>query len=534
MRTHLPWLLPLAVLGCPADQPAESADSANDTAPPDSGDTGDTGETDESGDSDTADTADTGDSNPPVDADADGYTADVDCDDTNPSVYPGAPEWCDPIDHDCDGQPLAPGVCGVVQDPDAAARVVSSESVYLVHDLTGDGVGDVVSLGSLDYPWPNGSDGFGWGLFPGGSVPSPPWAPPEGAAHVWAEGGDACLADIVPREIGDATGDGFADLLFVSHDCHLGMYVQAGPFPTDGSSQWMDDTAYEWAAPIPDKNNWMWNLNYGGDFDGDGLADVLGAEGGGYDDPEVALFDVFFGGTWGETTVRVFSDVPGSTFWMDILDDLDGDGLSEAHVIGSDADGGHHYLISGALLRGADGALVQDLAYASMPADDDSAIGTVAWDNGFRTAGDWNGDGTTDLLISATNSATLGYLHGEVFLLDGAAATGTFSLSDNAIGSWVGNDPGSNAGLLAILDGDDAGPELAMADGAAWYIVRHAVPSLRTPMSGIMFPADLIDRGPAADFDGDGRDDWPFGNRETNTGNIWLGWDIPWDEPEWW
>ena len=38
------------------------------------------------------------------DNDGDGYTSDVDCDDTNPTVYPGAPELCDGLDNNCDTQ----------------------------------------------------------------------------------------------------------------------------------------------------------------------------------------------------------------------------------------------------------------------------------------------------------------------------------------------------------------------------------------------------------------------------------------------
>jgi len=38
----------------------------------------------------------------PVDADGDGYTEATDCDDEDPSTYPGAEEQCDGLDNDCD------------------------------------------------------------------------------------------------------------------------------------------------------------------------------------------------------------------------------------------------------------------------------------------------------------------------------------------------------------------------------------------------------------------------------------------------
>ena len=39
-----------------------------------------------------------------TDADGDGWTSGSDCDDANPDRYPGAPEFCDGVDNDCDGQ----------------------------------------------------------------------------------------------------------------------------------------------------------------------------------------------------------------------------------------------------------------------------------------------------------------------------------------------------------------------------------------------------------------------------------------------
>ncbi|NIR40539.1 MAG: hypothetical protein GWN79_23060, partial [Actinobacteria bacterium] len=66
----------------------------------------------------------------PEDLDGDGATCDVDCDDGDPDVHPGAEELCDGRDNDCDGS---------VDEGDA------SDAVLWFADLDRDGFGDPAS-----------------------------------------------------------------------------------------------------------------------------------------------------------------------------------------------------------------------------------------------------------------------------------------------------------------------------------------------------------------------------------------------------
>lgn len=92
---------------------------------------------------------------PPEDADGDGYAFDVDCDDSNDSIYPGAPEFCNGLDDDCDGlidngnpggggacNTGQPGICaaGTTQCTDGALQCV--QSVLPIPEICSNGKDD--------------------------------------------------------------------------------------------------------------------------------------------------------------------------------------------------------------------------------------------------------------------------------------------------------------------------------------------------------------------------------------------------------
>jgi hypothetical protein len=91
-------------------------------------------------DSDTASTEQR-DTDPPVDADGDGYTASIDCDDQDPAIHPDADDVCaNGVDEDCDG---ADAPCETDVDVDTDTDTDADTGVatlYYRGDFTSDAV----------------------------------------------------------------------------------------------------------------------------------------------------------------------------------------------------------------------------------------------------------------------------------------------------------------------------------------------------------------------------------------------------------
>ena len=283
----LAWLA-----GCDATAPVDTgAAFAGDGGAASDGGSSDGGADDGGGSADggAADGGAAGDTgcNDPEDADCDGFSAGDDCDDTDPTVYPGAPEVCgDGGVNDCDGSvaEVREGCrttwdfadVGVIQwtlgDVSVATRIAP------VGDLDGDGLQEfglgMPRVGS-QFGYPGGAYG-GWvgALF----APYPLEDATEAGSDAWywsGEDDDHIGNDLVGA--GDLDGDGYDDVIVGAPDSegHIGdtpsAYVWFGPGDAGGFFRSSDAFvgAQEHAGCLGA------SVAPGPDGDGDGIADVL-------------------------------------------------------------------------------------------------------------------------------------------------------------------------------------------------------------------------------------------------------------------
>jgi len=502
----------------------EPADTAGDTADT-SADTGDT--------ADTADTSDTGDTDtgpPPTDADGDGAWTPDDCDDGDATVFPGAVDPCDDVDQDCDGVTWSAGSCGEARGWEEVVEAVEHDGGYRVipiGDMTGDWAEDfLVYVNDPVFTLPDGDLTDGWALYAGGGGrPSGLRAPADAAGCVVGLGRTT-------HDAGDMNGDGFSDLLVAARGSFP---VAFGPLPTDTCVDLDEFNGSFQPRMFGDVGFVEW-FSADGDLDGDGLPDFVSGE---FGDPReygysLAVADVFRGGEFGDPRSRItipdaYYEGSGSST-PHIIEDIDGDGIHDlavTEVWGQST----AWVISGpeAMAAGVS-CEVTELAFLTLKAGSTDIIG---YTGGMRTAGDWTGDGVADLLVEDETSSTLGYQHGELFVLDGSVHGDV--VLDDAVGSWVGvaEDSGLSWQATGDFDGDGA-TDLMLNVETGRTFVEHRMPTLRQPVSGLAFFGYTYIGDPPGDVDGDGRDDLPVALLDLGTAGLWYGWDIPFDEPTAW
>lgn len=154
-----------------------------------------------------------------TDADGDGYTSDTDCDDGNAAIHPGAGEYCDGVDNDCDGQ----------IDADDSG-LIDGFSAY--RDSDGDGWGDASAATTVC------AEGSGYVRSSGDCN--------DGAAAVSPSASEVC-DDGVDNDCDGGIDDGAAcDVNYVGY--LVWWYGYAGNYAGDYNCQAVWDTSGERSA----------------------------------------------------------------------------------------------------------------------------------------------------------------------------------------------------------------------------------------------------------------------------------------------
>ena len=392
-----------------------------------------------------------------------------DCDDWEPERHPGHPEDCDGLDNDCDAATAAPG--GEV-DADLDRRLTCSG--FVAHGGT-NSAGQVLLGGEdcddnepLTYAAnPEVCDGVPNDCDPS-TTPNAPEDDADGDRYV------AC-SDFVDQGATNAAGE----VVLGGLDCDdgdptivPGMWEDPGD-GVDQSCDGLDGTSLGWATAdlfgVQVNDRVGEELASGGDLDGDGLDDLLvgapwldwGPDGTGgavflllgADSLEGAVdlddaHAVLFGEAGGDVAGRAVA-------WAG---DVDGDGLDDVLVGARSAsqdvpEGGRAYLLLASQLQ-AGGTLSLADAHAIFQAEAASDRAGEA----VSGAGDVDGDGLADLLITASHYGATGTT-GRVYVVLGGdiAAGGLFPLASSfAQLDAEMADAGAGSALAALgdLDGD--------------------------------------------------------------------------------
>ena len=326
-----------------------------------------------------------------------------DCDDHHDFVYPGAEEWCDEVDHDCDGDTLDEGVCDKAQDLLAVHAVAihgestdyyfAGQEAGFVGDLDGDGAEEILA-GCMWCRWPDGTEEVSLAsLLPGGltgrsnqRTDVQRTAFGTGYASHWFMAFD-------PQPLGDWNGDGIPDVVLVSpyawESYDNEAVIVAGPMSGWGESVDVDEEGLaRWTSWHDD---YFAQEHVVADFDQDGLSDIVFGTPG-YGHGQDSALQIVWGsesvsGGFDYADIESRLELEAGEGWLGARmaagGDIDGDGLPD--LIAAQSHDSEVYLLPGADLSAIAGAAaVTDVASTSWEFTADHCL---AW------AGDVDGDG---------------------------------------------------------------------------------------------------------------------------------------------
>ncbi len=456
-----------------------------------------------------------------VDADEDGYgdpattawACDVgdglvasadDCDDSDATINPGATEVCDAadVDEDCDG---------LADDDDADVDPSSQNTVFI--DTDGDGYEGSSTLAC---------DGV---LTATDCDESDPAVNPAGTETCDGRDED-CDGDVDEGLTGglfwysDADGDGYGDASSSIEAC-----AQPSGYIADGSD--CDDGDGD---IHPDATELCWD---GLDRDCDGDAE---------DDDQCAPIGTIDAPT---TDVRVLQGTASQYLGKSLAGgDADGDGSDDMFLgaTGYDSSAGRVYGYAGPITAGSGGTLTSSEAAWTLTGDNSGDLLGSA-----MVAGDFDGDGLEDLVVSALGEDSAAASAGAVYLVGASSLASGAAISTSADAMWTGvyEDEGLGTSLavgdlcgdsgLDLLVGAPGGDRWGATEAGMAYIIDNS----QVFDGGSIEDADVVlvgeqlddEAGVAVavigDMDADGYDELAIGapgsdHGGTDAGKIWI------------